>query len=550
MIQRISAVFFILLIAGCNRQTKSDSIPALSILSAENLSGDDSLNWIGEALPALVTLQLEGLPDISVRRASHDREAAPGSLRVYCRYQQSQQQLQVDCWQQGTESTIHVSGSLEKGLAAIADEIAKDLYSKPHPAISVSNEALKAYAEGRYEDSVQLAPDFGLAYVEGAIKAASVGNREHSLKLVDAGIARGKSIPELYLSQLEFTKASLTGDREGQLSSLGKITKLDPSDSIRLRNYAQLLLSARRLPEAASAQAALTQLRPDDLDAWNMLGYFRAYAGDLDGAKQALEKYAALSSQSPNAIDSLGEVHFYLGKFKEAEQYFVQSFEKDPKFNRGDAMFKAAISRFRAGDTSGAKELFNRYTAELNTDQEWLNIRWEYMTGNRENAEREARTFAAKGTGNVVAWSHAALWALVRGDSSAASSANQELIRAARVSQPRGDAVIVGLISRLVEGAKVEVPPPALRPAFDLGTGFSLILKKQSADAESLLKQLYEQSSPQNDRISRLLLAWAAADHGNAALRQDLLKVNTVPSSAADQATESVLFVKELELRR
>ncbi len=550
MKQRISFFILVLLIAGCGQKKDPRGVSVFSILPAENLTGKDSLNWVGAALPALLTLQLEGTAGISVRRVANARESIPDAQQIHCRYQEAEAKLSIYCWEQGKDQTIRVSGDLSAGLSGIASQIARQLSSGAREAIQISNDALRAYTEERYEDAIRLAPTFPLSYVEGALLSAAAGNRDLALNLVNAGIGKGEELPEFYLAQLELTKASLTGDRPNQIQFLGRLVELDPNDPVRLQTYAQVLLAERRIPEAAKIQGDLARLVPENIDAWNSLGYYRAYAGDFEGAKQALEKYATLSSQNPNALDSLGEIHFYTEKFIEAEKYFLQSFEKDPKFNNGEAMFKAAISRFRAGDRSAAGEHYQHFVIESGLDQEWAAIRWEYLTGDEAKAIRDASQYATQGNRtNIVAAAHAALWTLNSGDTESFRAARQQLVTLAQRSRPQGDAALVGLIVQLVEGKNIPEPPPQLRPAFDLGRAVSMLYREQAAAAESLLKPLYERTSIQNDRIQRILLAWAAQQNGNQKLKEELLKINTVPPSAIDNALESVLFRRELELR-
>lgn len=537
MRRSVLAVLLTLFVAGCSKKATGLQITNLVIVAPENLSGDESLNWIADAIPALLSLQLEGLPNLSIHRIAHARDAVGKSItRVYCRYTSRD----LDCWKEGEGTGIHASGSLAQGLPAIVNTVAKSLDGNSKPTPSISNAALKAYAEKNFEEAVRLDPDFGLAYTDGASALVAAGDRERATKLVEAGLARKTAIPELQQAQLAFVKASLTGNRDGQIAALERMTTLDRNDVVQLRTYAQYLRAARKLPEAAAAQGALAALLPDDPDVWNTLGYSRAYVGDLAGAKGALDKYRELVPNSANALDSLGEVYFYLGKFSEAEKYFIDAYDKQPQFNGGEAMYKAAIARFRTGDRAGAKQLFDKFAANLKVSREWLEIRWEYLTGNREKAESAAKEYAAKNN-NAIAWGHVAMWALVRGDSTTAGIASREALKLAKTPEERTELAGVALIFRALESGDQSVP---------LANAWALLLRKQPAAAEPVLQQLFNSTSVQNDRQPRLLLAWAESESGKKEAVQELMKFNTVPPSAVTNPLESVLFVKEFELKR
>jgi tetratricopeptide (TPR) repeat protein len=89
----------------------------------------------------------------------------------------------------------------------------------------------------------------------------------------------------------------------------------------------------------------------------NLLGYAEAMTGDCDGAKKALEEYSTIPSEEANGLDSLGEVSYFCGQYKEAEQYFTQS---GPKWKTEQGQLepvKAAAARLMAGDPKGADQI-------------------------------------------------------------------------------------------------------------------------------------------------------------------------------------------------
>lgn len=115
----------------------------------------------------------------------------------------------------------------------------------------------------------------------------------------------------------------------------------------------------------------------------NMLGYAEALAGRCEVGKQAIEEYGRIPSEEANALDSLGEISFFCGQFKEAEKYFLAS---EPKWSAAQAQqqqqgvaepMKAAAARLMAGDAAGANQLANSYLdkASKTNSQVATNIR-------------------------------------------------------------------------------------------------------------------------------------------------------------------------------
>jgi hypothetical protein len=73
------------------------------------------------------------------------------------------------------------------------------------------------------------------------------------------------------------------------------------------------------------------------------------------------------------------------GRFGDAEQAFLASHEKNPNFNGGAALEKAALCRYLAGNASGAAELLDRFfkqrEAAGDATVELRRAKWDYMFG-------------------------------------------------------------------------------------------------------------------------------------------------------------------------
>jgi Flp pilus assembly protein TadD len=80
-------------------------------------------------------------------------------------------------------------------------------------------------------------------------------------------------------------------------------------------------------------------IRPDDVQALNAMGYAAAYSGDLPTAIRVLRGYEQLRPNQPNPLDSLGDAHFVLGHFAEAEQFYLAAQAKAPGFLNGGEEF-------------------------------------------------------------------------------------------------------------------------------------------------------------------------------------------------------------------
>ena len=99
----------------------------------------------------------------------------------------------------------------------------------------------------------------------------------------------------------------------------------------------------------------------------NLLGYAEALSGRCDAGKQALEEYGRVPGEEANALDSLGEISFFCGQYREAEKYFLASESKWPAGRQEGLMepIKAAAARLMSGDASGANQIASAHLQKL-----------------------------------------------------------------------------------------------------------------------------------------------------------------------------------------
>ncbi len=91
---------------------------------------------------------------------------------------------------------------------------------------------------------------------------------------------------------------------------------------------------------------------------WNQVGYAEAMLGHADESMKALEQYRKLGGDESNAVDSMGETQFILGRYEQAEKHFLECAEKFPQSVPGrTAKLKAAAMKALRGDRAGAEQL-------------------------------------------------------------------------------------------------------------------------------------------------------------------------------------------------
>jgi tetratricopeptide (TPR) repeat protein/TolB-like protein len=587
------------LAASCSRKTPLGP-QRLAILRFENLTGDESLDWMGRAASEVISVELTGSPATSIVSSgtlhatdrilgarplaapgiSAERTAAllSGATRIlYGRISRSGGNLRLDAAlfdtaRQKIDRTLTSRASESGSIIRLADSLARDLQSPVRPFGTQNPEALRRYCAGLettdaaaaaqfYSRAVAEDPNFGEPYVAWAQVSASQRNQAETERILALAAARGAAISELARARLAAIAAGLSGDPAAEARSLDALARLSPADNVLRRQLAQAHLNARNYTAAADTLKKALAIEPNDAALLNQLGYAEMYAGNLTGATSALNEYARLRPDDPNALDSLGDVHFYLGQFTQAEKYYQRSFEKDRNFNGGGELMKAARAHLMTGDVAGADGVFNRYLdARRQAKDPLADFRhgeWEFLSGRRRQAIARMEAFARSLSAGLVAtvapeaYAQIAAWELQLGDQTRA----RESASKAALPHATGPAIMARFLigspappAEWMARARQMLPQPAQERTRKLMLAYALLLHKEFQAAEPVLSDLFQHTPPDPSEILPVLLAWARVEAGRPEEAAGLVKRNPVPNTTLD-IFGSLAFPRLLFLR-
>jgi Flp pilus assembly protein TadD len=548
----------ILALASCHKAEPPSQ--RLAILPFENLGADVRLDWIGRAASAILAYDLEGsrsLHPIGIASIAD----APGvrATRVVQGYfytQGGQLDMHVDV--QDSESRKTVAALTTRGnpgtdVAALINQIARRLdpaarsltvapaaFGDYGLALAASDSSVRAAA---YAAATEHDPNFVAAYISWSRWLASLGDRDAAAKVAQAGQAHNPD--PIDRARLQFLAAAAGNDMEGQARALTILNRLTPADPETALALADAEFTGRKFPDAGRAYRSALALDPDNPNIENLLGYAQALAGDLAGAKQTLLAYQKLLPPGDvNGLDSLGEVSFYLGDFRGAEEYFLSADRKNPESSNGGEMLKAAQARLMTGDLAGADQLFGRYLARRRAHGNlagYQEAQWKFITGRRDDAiaELEKLGSALSGDPAGLVYSQLAIWKLQTGDAKGATAAAQEALSRA-VSPPMRNAA--GLARYLTSA-------PATSSGSPFADALARLFARDFAGATPLLEEVYKRTNPSADGQVRALLAWALIESGHAADARDLLRIWPIPLSTGDPLFASLVYPRWLDLR-
>jgi hypothetical protein len=538
----------------------------LAIAPFENLSSDSQLDWAGRALSSALVYDLAPAGDLyaePVDSVSGGFTAqASRMLEGYFSERNGRLTITATFENLGKTKTLasyELSGPAAEGLLPLVNQLAKRLSPLARPFGTGNLKAFRSYgsaiggaadreALGQDLEAAKAAdPHFAVAYLVSARLLMSQGKRDLALQELQA--ARAANPDAIDLAEIDYFAALIAGDLEGRAKALESLTRQSPANAGWFRELAELRLGQRRFQEAAQSYEAATRLVGDDAELWNQLGYTYAFELDLVSANRALERYEQmLGPANSNALDSLGEVNYFLGDFTEAGKEFFEAQEKNAA-RRGEELLKAAESRLMLGDLAGADANFQKYLALAQRSQHYAAeselAQWEFLTGRRKAgmARLERLIPLLAGDQQALAYSQLALWKMQTGS----TKEGAELAGKAEALAQSPRARNLGAICKAIASGTVSAAGSPLTSP--VPQAYSLLFARKFAGAIQPLEAIYRETAPAGDGQIRTLLAWAEVASGRVEDARQLVQLYPLPLSSGDPCFASLIFPRFLYLR-
>lgn len=377
-------------LTACAPSSPPRTVERVAFLSLDNLSGDDSLAWMGEAVPNIAAAQLAGVGKILPLRADSSREAAvvAATQMVHGYFDRRGGKLHFEFSVEDADTHVIRPLALDGDALHAADGIARALDASAKPFSTASPQAVEAWGKRNFEQAVQLDPDFGVAWRD--LVQSRAADQAAASESAGRALARTTLRSGLERAQIALLDGQLRADAVAASKARGELVRLVPNDTAMLRRFADEETTARNFAQSVQFYQALMPLETGDPSVGNLLGYAQFFGGDLAGARKSFEAYGRLPGQAANALDSEGEVLFMAGRFAEAEQRFLSAHAANPAMLGGADLLKAAFAHWLGGDLPGADKIFDQYIMFRlqNADSLglWRRAIWGFATGREANA--------------------------------------------------------------------------------------------------------------------------------------------------------------------
>jgi tetratricopeptide (TPR) repeat protein len=550
----------------------------MAVVSFHNLTGDPSLDWEGPALAGIIAYEVSASNHIYPFRVDDLREARQGEASRYLEgyYEKIGDGVVFHLSIENASthkfvSRMEMDTGADAALLNAADNVADSLdrrkrkFSTQKPtAIHDWGEALVNPDAGQriawLKKAIAADPNFGLAYIDLAQALELSGDRTGAAAAIRQGALRGTMLTDYDQARLDGMQGALTGDLQERRTALKELSRLVTTDPVTLESMAQIEYSTREFVAAADHYKSALALDPTNTAVLNQLGYAEAFNGDLDSATGALDRYRNLAPKDPNALDSLGEVHFFLGRFADAERYFLEAAGKGGPTASAE-LIKAAQARLMEGNLEGADALSKEWAAQreaLHDPAVAVNrAQWLYITGRQKQAIAALQPIADGQPGDIASYAaaHLVFWYLSAGDR---SRAQEYASKATATANPALHNL--GTLCRFISIGRADAgawniaagqafPDPSRAVMRRTALAYALLFSKDFSTAAMVLRPLYQQTGPNDDGLMRTLYAWALVASNHPLEAAPLVTTYPLPIGNGEPLFSSLSFPRFLALR-
>ncbi|HEY1206040.1 MAG: hypothetical protein ABSH46_14190 [Bryobacteraceae bacterium] len=459
--------------------------------------------------------------------------------------------------------TIRASGPVGE-LLPLAQVIARGIDPGARPLPTSNPQAFEAYiaairatdpaaADAGFDRAVGADPEFGVAYLAWTQSLTARGEGARAARVLAAAREKAAGFQAIERARLDLAGSVLAGDRAGERRALIALMGADPADASVYRRLSDLDAAAHSYRDAAAFCQRAFEREPAEVLLLNQLGYQRAWAGDLDGALEALERYRSQRPAEANPIDSRGDVYYWFGRFAEAEQAYREAYAKDTSFEGGAEPYKIAWTRLMQGDLKGADASFAEFLQARKSAGdslvEYRQAQWEHLTGRHQDAFARLERFASSARLAEASLSYAqlAVWLVEAGDGQRARD------YAAKASAPLPVVLLVRFLTQppttaaeWSARAASAFPAPAQAGFRGLALAYALLLSHDFAAAVGPLQQICDATEPSSPDWPAVPLAWALIETGKVDRVPPLLSGNRAPNPAAESPLQSLIFPRAL----
>jgi tetratricopeptide (TPR) repeat protein len=403
------------------------SVHSVAVVGFENLTGEESYDYLKRAIPNLLITSLEQskymnvmswerLNDLAAKAEGKEGELTPQAERdlwfEVCRkegletivlgsFTKAENVFATDAkiYDVRTKNLLRSVGSRGEGVGSILrtqiDELSREIskgvglseiaavrdMSPIREVTTTSMEAYDLFLKGReeldryhheeagriLEQAVEKDPDFALPYHYLARIYSALSDAPRAAEAMEhfKRLSKNRTGRGKDALYTAALSAYAENDYAGYLKGLKNLIQAYPDDKRSRVDLAWFLKYNKQYEEAVVQFEKALEIDPEFGYALNLLAYTYAEMGSFDKALQTFERYAAAQPDDANPFDSMGDLNFLVGKFDRAREKYEAALAVRPGFA---SSWKLAYLHALNGDYAQAVRWIDYFIAHAASD--------------------------------------------------------------------------------------------------------------------------------------------------------------------------------------
>lgn len=337
----------------------------------------------------------------------------------------------VDDLSQKIKNVLALSLGKQEILHRIGDMSTNSLEAWRHyiAGIDFRQQAMFNDAIAEFKKAIEADPGFVTAYYQMCLLMMIQGDRQKAQDYFDnLIILREKATPrEKY--QIDRLEGFFNRDLRKMIDASKRWLKENPNDIEASFDLGDIYFGTQNYDDALYYYKSILAIDSTYKAAYNMVGYCYARKGDLANAVAAMDKYKETAPNEPNPLDSMGEIYYNFGDYKNAEKNLKQSIQINENFS--PSWFRLSDVYLDQGDNKKALQIIEQYIKKATDPVSKANgyMQIGFIQWNLGKID-DAIDYFQKFVENQIASYRAATWVnelfLEKGDSAAAKASLQK----------------------------------------------------------------------------------------------------------------------------
>ncbi len=234
--------------------------------------------------------------------------------------------IQIDELSQAiTTSLMTVSNTITEGKPKIADVSTPSLeaYRYYQEGVKEIDRYFQVAAIRNLEKALEIDPTFAMAYYYISIPYSQQQNTTKTMEALEKALSYSHIATEKEALYIQLSYADIVeGDIDKAIKINEQLVRKYPQEKAALYSLGKRYIRVGKTQDAISSFNHAKALDPTWGSVYNALGYAYISIDEFENAEKSFLKYRSLNPDDPNPPDSLGELYFMMGRLDDAIDNF------------------------------------------------------------------------------------------------------------------------------------------------------------------------------------------------------------------------------------